>query len=243
MATPSIETSAVGWIKTHERLLIVFMVLTVGAFLGNKWLDSSAAKANATATYAAQQAVEAKKDATLAAQQAAQTQAQYQAMVTALSQQNAVLAQAITQRDAILGRQQTAVQTAPLNDVAVEWQTAIGGTGDITPNTNGLNVTDSGARKTVTQLLELPVVKADLADQTEVVNNLKTQLTGSDKNTAACYTQVSALNAQLNANDVASKAEIVALKAEGKKNRVKWFKRGFIVGFIAGLWTGHAAGL
>lgn len=241
--TPMPAAPSQTWLQKHERMVICALVLMVTMFLGNKYIDSNAAKAQTQASVAAQLAADAKLSAQQAATQAAQTQAQYQAMVTALTQQNATLAQAVTQRDSILGKQQAAVSTAPLTDVAQQWQTALGGSGDVTPSTIGLNISDSGARKTLTQLLALPVVQADLADAKEITKNTQAELDGANKNLAAVNTQVSALNTQLKADDVACKASIVALKAEGRKGKVKFFKIGFVTGFIAGLWAGHSAGL
>ena len=231
------------WLQKHERMVICALVLAVAMFLGNKYLDSEATRAQASASVATQIATEAKANAQQAAQQAAQTQAQFQAIVETLQKQNAVLAQAVTQRDAILGQTQKVVAVAPLPDVAKEWQGSIGGTGDIVSSTNGLTINESGARRTVEQLVELPVVKADLADETKVAQNAQEEVDRANDLLAVNNKEISALNAEIGANAKQCTADINAAKAVGKKNSVKWFKRGFIVGFVAGLWTSHAAGL
>lgn len=235
--------SDLSWLQRHERMVICALVLMVAMFLGNKWLDSSAAKAQAQASVAAQLASDAKLSAQQAATQAAQTQAQYQAMVDMYAKQNAVLATAITNRDAILGKQQTAVQTAPLTDVAQQWQIAIGGQGDITSGTTGLNISSDGSRRTLSMLLEVPVLKSDLDDELAVGKNTQFELDDANKAIAANSTLITTLNAEIKADDAQCKADVKAVKATANKSKVKWFKIGFVTGFVSGLWAGHAVGL
>ncbi len=239
----TVVKNEISWLQRHERLLIVFMVLAVGAFLGNRYINYDAAKKEAAATAAVRVAEAAKTSADQALAQAALTTQQYQAMVSMLQQQNAILAQAITQRDAILGKQQEAVKTAPLPEVASQWQGAIGGQGDITANTTGLNISDSGARKTLSMLLELPIVKADLVGEKEIAGNLQSELNGANKSLASNSAAISALNTEITTQDKACKAEIASVKAASTKSKVKWFKIGFITGFISGAWVSHATGL
>jgi hypothetical protein len=90
-------------------------------------------------------------------------------------------------------------------------------------------------------LLEsVPVLTANLADETKVAGNYQAELEKSDLLTADLNIQVTGLNTQLTAQTKACVAQVTAVKAEGKKNSVKWFKRGFLVGFVAGLFGGHS---
>ena len=242
MATQTEVQTAVSWIKTHERLIIVFMVLLFGAFLGNKWLDTSAAKTAAAATFAAQQAAEAKQSASVAAQQAVQVQQQYQAMLEVLQKQNAALAQAVTQRDAILGQQQTADRVMTPTQLTQRWAALVPSTMPIATPT-GVTVSTADAQSTVVQLENVPVLTQNLKDETAIAANLQSELEAQGKVVAEDNTLISALNTEIAANDKACKAEVASVKADARKGKVRWFKIGYVAGLVSGLWLGHAAGL
>jgi Tfp pilus assembly protein PilV len=230
------------WLQSHERLVLVFMVLLFAGFLGNRYINYDAAKKDTQATIAAQLATEAKASAQQAAQTAAQTAAQYQAMVDMLQKQNATLAQAITQRDAILGKQQTEDRAMPPSELVKRWQVLVPNTTPVATPT-GVTLTTPDAQSTVATLESVPVLTKNLANETEIAANIQKELDKSNSLTGALNTQVTSLNGEIVANDKACKTEIAAVKAEGKKNSIKWFKRGFLVGFVSGLWVGHSAGL
>ena len=219
-----------SWLQRHERIVICALILGVGLWLGNKWLNYSAADTQSKAAIAAQQATDAKQAAQQANASAQQIAASYQETVRAQQAQITVLLNTIAQRDSQLKTDQSKIQTAPLTDVANQWQTAIGGQGDISATANGVSVTDAGARKTVTQLLELPVVKANLADETKVAEARQIELNDANKNITALNTQVMALNNQIAADDKSCKAQISEVKAEDRKHSRNWFIGGLISG-------------
>lgn len=242
--TPATVTTAVttSWLKLHEKMVICVLVLATAVFLGGKYLDSSAAKAQANATVAVQLAADAKLSAQQAATQAAQVQAQYQAMVDILQKQNAALAQAVTQRDAVLGQQQTVDKTLSPTQLTQRWAQLVPNTLPIATPT-GVTVTTTDAQATVAELENVPVLTQNLKDQTAIAANLQSELDGANKAGAENNTVITALNAEITNNDKACKAEVASVKAAGKKNSLKWFKRGFIAGFLSGLFTAHAAGI
>src|ERR1035437_1101880 len=65
---PVVPVISTSWLKAHETLLIVFMLLASFGWLGNKYLDRKATETAATAAVATQQAAEARSQAALAAQ-------------------------------------------------------------------------------------------------------------------------------------------------------------------------------
>jgi predicted negative regulator of RcsB-dependent stress response len=208
---------AESWLKQHERILIVFMVLAVGGFLGNRYLNNSAAADRARAEAAVAAATQARTDAATAAQQ-------YQATIDALQKQNASLATAVASRQAVLVQKQQEIQAAPIPLVAAEWQRLIGGaTGDIVSSTVGVSVTDDAARKTVIQLEAVPVLQANLADETKIAQNTQTELN-------SCNNLVGKLNTQIGADDKACKAEIASIKADARKSKRNWFVTGMAAG-------------
>lgn len=219
------------WLQAHERLLICTMLLGVVLFLGNRYLDSSAARSQARADVAAQQVADAKLSAQQAQAQAAQAAVMYQETVREQQSQISALVAGISARNSALAHQQAQVQTAPMTDVANQWQGAIGGQGDITVAQNGLNISETGARRTLSQLIELPVVKANLADEKNVTVATEKQRDAANAQVSALNTQVSALNAQTKAEEVACKAEVASVKAEARKSKRNWL----IVGTVAGV--------
>jgi hypothetical protein len=238
--TPVQETKT--FLQKHERMVICALVLMVAMFLGGKYFDREAAKAQANATVAAQLAADAKQSAQQAALQAAQTQAQYQAMLEVLQKQNAVLAQAVTQRDAILGQQQAVDKTLSPTQLTQRWAQLVPGTMPIATPT-GVSVTTADAQSTVVQLENVPVLTQNLKDETEIAANLQSELDAQGKVVAEDNTLISALNTEIADNDKACKAEVAAVKADARKGKVKWFKIGYVAGLVSGLWLGHAAGL
>jgi len=78
------------------------------------------------------------------------------------------------------------------------------------------------------------------ADETKIASNYQAEVQKSDLLNADLNAQIIGL--QKENTDLVAKgvADVKACKAEGKKNSVKWFKRGLGIGFIAGLFAGHA---
>lgn len=231
----------VSWLKTHERIIIVALVLAVGAFGLNKYFDVSAAKADAKAVAAEQVAADAKANSAAAAFTAAQTQAQYTALVQVLAAQNASLASSIAQRTASQTAQVIKNATLPVQGVAERWNTIAGTL--VTPVGDTIVVSSTDAHRTLDMLESVPVLSANLADETTIAKNLRQSWEKSVEVNDTQVKEISALNNQLTADAKSCTLQIAAVKADGKKNSVKWFKRGLIVGFLGGLFVGHAAGI
>lgn len=208
-----------SWLQKHERLILCTLALAVICFLGNKWIDRAADKAEAALAVAQHEVEQARSEASQAA-------SQYQATIDALSRQNASLAAAVAQRQVVLEQKQTEIKTLPLPQVASEWQRLIGGSGDIVFSTLGMSVSEDGARRTVSQLEAVPVLQADVADQKVIIENQKKEID-------AGASLVGKLNQQIEAEQAVHKADVAAVKAEARKSKRKWF----IAGFISGLAT------
>ncbi len=237
-------TATQTWLQKHERIIIVALVLLGSAWAYGKYADASASKAEARATVAEQVlAAQKTQDAQLASQTAS-VLAQYQAMVQALSAQSASLAQAVAQRQASQVANQKADTTLPLPDLAKRLKT-LGNApdGSVSVLGNQIALTQPGA-VAVTQTLEtIPGLQGDLDDNQKLLGATQAAKDQGDKVIDAQAKQITGLNTAAVDQDKACKAEVVAAKAEGKKNSIKWFKRGFIVGFVSGLWAGHAVGI
>jgi len=233
---------AESWLKTHERIIIVALVLAVGAFGINKFFDVDAAKKDAKYVAAEQIVANDQKNSAAAATATAQMQSQYTALVQALATQNAALSASIAQRTASLKSQVITDSALPLPGLAARWNALLPSvTPTVTPT--GVTLTEQSVRDTVSQLEQVPTLQGNLADETRIAQDFQQQAERSDTLVGLQGTQITALNKQLTDETKSCTLQIAAVKADGRKNSMKWFKRGFGLGFLAGIFAGHAAGL
>ena len=237
----TVVSTTQSWLKAHERIVCLFLILGVTAFGFNKYLDVTAAKADARAVAAEQIAADAKANAAQAAITASQTQAQYTALVQALAAQNASLASSIAQRTASQKAQATTNATLPVSGVAERWNVIAGTL--VTPSGDTIIVSSTDAHRTLDMLESVPVLQGNLTDQTQITQNLRQEVEKSDLLAKDLNVQINSLNVQITDQAKACTAEVAAVKADGRKNSIKWFKRGFILGFVSGIFAGHAAGI
>ena len=239
----TIVSTTESWLKSHERIVCLFLILLVAGYGLNRYFDYSAAKADARAVAAEQVAADAKANAAALASQSAVQAQQYQALVTALATQNASLAQSIASRQAALPVQQATDARLPLTDLATRLQTMGNApVGSVSVIGDKIDLTQLGAVAVTQTLEQVPILSGNLADEIKIAQNKQQELEKSDLLAAGLDAQIVGLNTQLSDQTKACTAQVAAVKADGKKNSAKWFKRGFIVGFVSGLW-GHAAGL
>lgn len=213
------------WLQAHERLIIVTLVLLVGGWLGNKYLDNKATEAK-TVYGIAQQASDAAKSAADVAGK------QYAATIAALTQQNQSLAQTIAQRQTVT---QTKVKDVldpkPITDVLEDIQVAY-------PKTeidfDGTTITPTGqlafplptVQKFTATKIERDADEATIADQGVVITNQKTELDKGD-------TLVASLNQVITKSDETCKAQVASVKTSANKSKKTWF----VIGFVAGIGT------
>lgn len=230
VAVTSVTVKAVeSWFKTHEVLIIVFMVLLVGGWLGNRYLNNSA-------TDAAAKAHTAEVAAQAASLQASQAAAAFQTALTVMQAQNAALAATVAKRQQVTEKQVAEV-TAPnttaqkaLDDVHSVYGEQIGMTGIIVDNHLAFPI--ETVQVFSATKIERDADEATIADQNvEIVN---------DKNViSACQTNISALEAKNVADGIAAEAKIASVKADANKSKKKYLIIGGVIalivrGFIAG---------
>lgn len=226
-------SSELTWLQKHERLIIIVLVLALGGWLGNKWMNQSAE--NAKAALAVQQA--ASQAAASQADLAAKT---YQMAIEAMSRENVALATAQQARNTTLIKTQTqtaAQATSAPNEFVKTWRSLIPGTmgGSIVQqpivlpdkSTSQQFVVDLGpAIETVNALEAVPVLKANLADETTLAGNTQTALN-------SCTILVDKQKTVIEENGKLSDAKIASLKADARKSKRNWF----IAGFVSGIAT------
>ena len=244
MATPVITPavqSGWAWLKAHERLAMLALVLAVGSFGMSKYFDVSAARADAKYVAAQQQVTDAKANSAALALATAQMQGQYTALVQTLSIQNAQLAASIATRQTAQVAQQTVDAHLPVTELATRLQT-LGNApvGSVSVVGGGIDLTLLGAVSVTQTLEQVPVLVQNLAEETKIAGNYQTEVAKSDSLTADLKSQVTGLDTQLTDQTKACTAQVAAVKADARKSKVKWFKIGFVTGFLSGLWAGHS---
>jgi len=233
---------AESWLKQHEKIVILFLILAVGAFGISKFFDVDAARKDAKYVAAEQIVANDQKNSAAAATATAQMQSQYTALVQALATQNAALSASIAQRTASQKAQVVQDSTLPLPGLAARWNQLLPTvTPTVTPT--GVILNEQGVRDTVSQLELVPALEGNLADETKIAYGYQQEAEKADALVNVQNSQIAGLNTQIADSTKACTAQVAAVKAEGHKNSVKWFKRGFGLGFIAGIFAGHAAGI
>jgi hypothetical protein len=245
--TPSVPAhipSPLSWLQKHERIVIVALACALGAWGFQKYCDHAVDVADTRAAVAESKAAVADSTAAKNAVVVAQVTQQYQAMVQTLTAQNQTLASALSARQAQVAIQKKADTTLAPAALADRIAT-LSSVPPESVNLEGENIslTRPGAIAVAQALEEVPVLRANLQDETQIAVNEKTELDNADKLIGQQALQITDLNNARTADAAQYKAELAAAKAVGRKNSIKWFKRGFIVGLVSGLWAGHAAGL
>jgi hypothetical protein len=233
IAAPTVTQT---WLQKHERIIIVALILAVGTFGLSRYFDATAAKAEARATAAEQALVLQKATDAQNAATVASVLAQYQAMVQADHTLIASLAAAAAQRQAAVVQQQHTDATLPAADLANRLKT-LGNApeGSISVSGDTLNLLRPGAVAIVQALETIPALQADLKDTQVALGSSQAALAQAGTVITAQTTEITGLKKEIADQAAADKAEIAAVKAAGRKNSMKWFLRGVVVGYIGGL--------
>jgi hypothetical protein len=227
-----------AWLRHHLILLALVVLLVVGSVYG---IESVIAK------HDHENALEKQAIAQTLAQQNQQFQSQTQIQIntlvqqnTALQQQIGVLATAITTRDSQLRTQQAQVPQLTPDQLSVEWQKDIKNAGNIKPILpSGYQVDQAAAVASVQAIEAVPVLQQDIGDLQNSNKNLGVQLV----NETAIYEDEKKAHASDNTANAAAiaaqNAKIKDITAQCRKSKLKWFG----LGFLAGLFAAHSAGI
>jgi len=239
--TPTpVATATKTWLQLHERIVCLALVLAFGYFGVSKYYDHEATVKSAQATAAAQIAVADHTNSLALASQAQQIAQQYAVLVQTLSAQNASLNAAMAQRAVTQKAQVVTDSNLPMAGVAARWAVLIPTVQPSAPMTGGISLTSEQAHDSLEYMEQVPTLQANLADETKIAGDYLQEVQKSDILNADLTAQVTGLqkeNTDLVAKDV---ADVKACKAEGRKGKIKFFKIGFVTGFVAGLWAGHS---
>jgi hypothetical protein len=223
-------SSYVSFVKAHEKIILIavsgFLLFHIGDGLINGWIHHDETNAKIAA-------LQVKTDD-------GQTVA-LQTQVTTLQKQiastNAALVAAIALRNTQTQQQQTIDQTLPLPALAIRWESLaqLQPTDISTTDTPGqLTINDVGSRATVQLLEDVPTLQANLkAEQTIIDNDVLIMSKQSDL--------ITQLNKDLTDEKASHIADVKLEQAKGKRSFIRGLKIGAVIGFIGGLFVGHAA--
>ena len=231
---------AESWFKVHERLIIIFMVLVFSFFVLDKSLGivQSWEQHKATQAEKVLDVQKAKNDADLAS--AKVLLATYQDQLATAAKEIASLTSAQASRDKVVVVQQKAdAQLAP-NDLALRWQGLVGDSGVI-PGATGYEVSNTAAVDTVVNLEQVPVLKADLADEQSKTAALQKDVASANDLIGQGKVVVSGLQTQIVDQTKACTAQINVVKAQARGGKLKAFGIGYGLGLVTGL-VAHAFG-
>jgi hypothetical protein len=259
-STAPITGSTPGKIRTflldHERLIIVIVAAVVLWWGYGKYaqirLDHDNAALKQAQIVAAQQA---QQNAVLAAQAQQQAQivaadkAQLQALTDKVTAQNAQLTAANVALANALTKQQKTDASLPVPALVDRWAQLAPGTNfsGAIGSGNNVTVTPSNALATVQQLEKVPVLTQELANETTLKANGDQLIASQNKSIFDLNGQVTTLNASVAGavkldqdHQAQCVDQIKVVKDEARKSKRRWFKFGFITGFVSGLYAGHA---
>jgi hypothetical protein len=219
------------YLKAHEHLLIVLVLVVLSWFALGKVQSVLAAHDNANLAQAkVTAAVQQEKNDALA-KQIAQDKADYTALSTQVQARDAQLVQLQATLVTALARQQKVDATLPPTELVARWNKLVPQAGATV--TNGqVTLSDSGAVATVVALERAPELDKQLAASNEELINAKKLVAAEGTQITDLTTSVAGLRVQITDNQAVCQAQIAVVKAEARRSKRRWFYAGVVVGFI-----------
>jgi vacuolar-type H+-ATPase subunit I/STV1 len=219
------------FLKDHERLLIVFVLVIAFWFALGKYnqgrLDHDKIVADQDKAALMIQVQKDQATAALVAQQAADMKAlsdKLTAQNTALEQSNVALATALV-------KQQKQDATMTPTELTQRWDTLVPqANAKVTPD--GVTLPEGGAVATVQQLEQVPVLTSQLNAAHQEIQNDNQLVTESAKQVATLNAQMLGLQLESKESAKVCSDQIAVVKAQAAKSKRRWFYAGVVVGFI-----------
>jgi hypothetical protein len=235
----------IEFFKAHERLLLVAVVMGLGIYGFNHWVDKSAESAKIQAALSAQIAQVTKDQDAKNAAYVAQLQASFNQQQAMRDQEIANLVSAIAQRDKVTAGKVTEITkiTDPLPALqalasAYGPELDFDGTPVTGPGMPPINATVpmlgfdvEHVKQFAVTKLSLDATTADLKDTETQVKNWQDSFAELNAINIGLTTRVDGLSTLIEKNDKACVAEKKALKDEARKSKWKMFWYGFAAGF------------
>jgi hypothetical protein len=229
-----------AFVKHHEKLLAVILAAALIWGVVGKVQDAIAAHDKAAyAAAASVTAAQAEKNAALATASAALAQqAQAQATATAaankqLEASNAALITALANQRAI-----DAKLSPPELAARIETLAALP-PNSVVPATAGYTVTAPAAVSIAQSLETVSTQAGEIVNLKSEAANDRKQIAAQDALVLGLNQQIAGLGLQIGDQTKECKAQVATVKAEARKSKMRWFKAGVVVGFVAGVVTMH----
>lgn len=235
VSTPAVQTPTPGpistFLKAHERLIILALVLAVGVHFYGKvaqaWLEHEQ-----TVVTVSHDTLQAQvQQNSVSNQQTLDALKQYEQLAGQLATANAQFVQNQVQRNKQTVVQQNADQQMSPSDLAQRLTSLLNLSPDeIAASGSGLLSTLPAAQATAQQLEEVPTLQANLKDQTQASTNLQQQLDSLSTVNGDQQGQIIGLNKQLVDQAAACVADKKVLQTQVKRSFWRGFKYGFVTG-------------
>jgi hypothetical protein len=230
-----------SWLQRHERIVIVALVLLVGGFLGNKALNYDSAMKDAKVVALTQVVAQDKQNVSNLALQASQAQAVYQTTLDATTKLNAQLSASNAQLSVAMRKNQTVDATLALPALGQRLEVLVpSAQGGVTSATSGISLNDTASRGVVSALEQVPVLTAQLANETQVAQNNDQLVTQAQALNGKLYNEIDGLNKSVVDITAQGNAEVAAEKLNTKKAFRKGLKVGIGIGVVIGGFIMHA---
>jgi DNA repair exonuclease SbcCD ATPase subunit len=225
--------SYIKWFEAHERALIVALVMGVGVYGFNHWVDKSAEAAANRAAISAQLAENAKEQDAKNAALVAQLQTAFNAQQQQRDAEIANLVAAIAQRDAAATQKVTEVKQIKNPPEAIQ---ALTNAYAVLPapmfaTTDGADVPVEDLKEFTITKIEGDAAKADLKDTQQQLATMETSFSDLSGVNTGLQTRIDGLTVLVSKNDKACTDEKNSLKADARKSKWHTFWWGFITGF------------
>lgn len=217
-----------NWIKEHERLIIIILVLSVLMFSFNKYINYESEKTKINQALISEE-VKQLFDKVQADETANnQERKAFEEKVLSLESQNKSLISQIENDNIVLRQRQTVDNSLSLKDLSLRWENLVGS--GITPNGSSVLVTSDAAHETVNQLESVPVMKDELTKDGQLIENKEQELEAENNFNLSLTKEIQDGKLLLDKKDKQCQADISALKAGDRKGKRNWFLRGVVVG-------------
>jgi hypothetical protein len=222
-----VPVPTLSWLQKHEKIVIVLLVVLLGVWGFQKYADQRAVAAETKAAVAESVKAAADRAAAQNAVTVQQVTQQYQTIIQTQTAQIQALMQQQAARDAAAIAQQKTDATLPSKALAQRMaaQANIAPV-DITVLGDDIRLTRPGALAVVQTMEQIPVLQANLKDETAVAKSTQTELDQANSVIGVQKTQITDLNNKNVADSKACQAEIAVVKAKARKDALKWFARG-----------------
>jgi hypothetical protein len=220
-----------AYLKAHERLVLagiaaVLLWFAVG-HVENIIARHDEANLNQAKVVAQSQA---DKTAAIAAQVTQQAE-EYKALAAQVAAQNAQLEAANVALSNALIKQQHTDATLPPSDLVARWNTLVP-QAKPTVTATGIAVDTPSAIATVQALEQVPVLSAQVANQSKELSNAQALVTAEGDQVKTLNTEVGSLNLQLADNQKVCDARVKVVTDAARKSKRRWLYAGMVLGFI-----------